>query len=262
MEWQNLMDMESGLRLGAFALSLLVFASLEALLPKKQYPSQRGNRWLTNYGVVVIDTIFLRLAFPVLAVSVAATWNTGLFHWLSLPFALELGLSVLLLDLIIYFQHRIFHRVPLLWRLHRVHHLDTAIDTSTALRFHPIEIALSMGIKIVMVMTLGLAPESVIVFEILLSSSAIFNHANWNLKKWDQPLQKILVTPDMHRIHHSVIVKETNSNYGFCLSVWDRWFGTYTENASKRTDEMQIGLKEFRTPKDQRLDQLMLNPFR
>lgn len=253
--------MESNIRLLAFSLSLVLFSLLEALSPMKTYSQQRGRRWLTNYAVVALNTLLIRVTFPIMAVGVASQWTSGVFHWVALPGFLEVILSLLFLDLIIYFQHRIFHQVPWLWRLHRVHHLDTSIDTSTALRFHPIEIVLSMLIKMAAVILFGLSAESVIIFEIILSSSAIFNHANWNMGRWDQLLQTAIVTPNMHRIHHSVLVSETNSNYGFCLSLWDKAFGSFTKNSSKPVSEMKIGLEEFRSPKEQRLDQLIINPF-
>lgn len=252
---------ESWIRFAIFFVSLGVFAGLEALYPKKAYKEQRGLRWLTNYAIVSLGTIFLRLAFPLLATGLAAQWQVGVFHWLSLPMIITIPLSLIIFDMVIYFQHRIFHMVPLLWRLHRVHHSDIAIDTSTALRFHPIEIVLSMAIKMLTVLAFGIPPEAVILFEIILSSSAIFNHANWNLREWDKPLQKVLVTPNMHRIHHSIYPSETNSNYGFCLSVWDRLFGTFTKKPATDWPQMKIGLKEFRSAKEQRLDQILLNPF-
>ncbi len=261
MEWDKLLNIESSLRLIAFTTSLIIFSCLEALKPMKSYSQQRKLRWFTNYTIVIMNTLLLRLAFPTLAFGMASQWHSGLFHLLSMPKWVELILSVLLLDLIIYFQHRIFHKVPWLWRLHRVHHLDTVIDTSTALRFHPIEIALSMLIKMMAIMILGFSAESIIIFEIILSSSAIFNHANWNMGPVDSVLQKLLVTPNMHRIHHSINVYETNSNYGFFLSIWDQLFKTFTQEPSQPIADMRIGLEQFRSPKEQRLEQLMINPF-
>jgi sterol desaturase/sphingolipid hydroxylase (fatty acid hydroxylase superfamily) len=170
---------------------------------------------------------------------------------------------VLLLDLLIYFQHRVFHAVPFLWRLHRVHHADPELDASSGLRFHPVEILLSMAIKMAAVVALGAPAEAVLVFEVLLNATSLFNHANLALPAWlDGALRLVLVTPDMHRVHHSEVREETDSDFGFCLSCWDRLFGTYRAEPAAGRLGMVIGVVEFRADQEQRLDRLLAQPFR
>lgn len=261
----DLLDHEATFRLSSFALFLGLFALLEYLYPRKPYTNPRTHRWLTNFSIAVLDSLVVRIALPLLAVQsawIAEQNGWGLWHvWNISATWLELGLNLLILDFAIYFQHRLFHKIPLLWRLHRMHHSDVKIDVSTGLRFHPIEIVLSMLFKIALVVTLGISPVAVIIFEILLNASSLFNHANWNLKKWDPLLQNLLVTPDMHRIHHSSQIRETNSNYGFCLSLWDRVFKSYCASAALPVEKMQIGLENYRSDQEQTLLPLLKNPF-
>ncbi|PCH95215.1 MAG: fatty acid hydroxylase [Rhodobacteraceae bacterium] len=238
------------LRLAVFVGLFVLFAILEQLLPRKTRTAPLPRRWLTNWALVIIDSLALRvltLAIPFMAVGAAVDADTngwGLFNAVSLPFWVEFILAVLILDLAIWAQHVITHKIPLLWRLHRVHHADTDIDVTTALRFHPVEILFSMILKIGLVYALGPAYSAVIAFEILLNGSAMFNHANIKLPlKFDRILRLVLVTPDMHRVHHSIQRAEHDSNYGFALAIWDRMFGTYIAQPSKGHDDMTIGLE-------------------
>lgn len=257
MEFLN--GQESFYRFTIFITLMLIFMALEAAYPKLQRDSNRLRRWTQHIGVTMTSTLVLRLIFPLLALdfSLHPPVSWGLFQVLHLPPFLEILLCLFLFDLIIYWQHRAFHQLPWLWRLHRMHHSDLVLDTSSALRFHPFEIVISMLIKIGIVILLGASPWAVFIFEILLNGFALFNHANWNIKKWDRPLQRILVTPDMHRVHHSSWVKETNSNYGFCLSLWDHFFSSFL----KEEEPNQIGLNEFREKKDQTIWALLKQPF-
>lgn len=240
-------------------------AAWEVLAPRRRQAIGRGVRWTNNIALVALDTLLVRLAFPMAAVG-AALWaegaGWGLFHWLGVPWWLAVPLAVLLLDLAIYTQHVVFHAVPALWRLHRVHHADLEFDVTTGLRFHPLEILLSMAIKIALVVALGAPAVAVLIFEVLLNATSQFNHGNVRLPApVDRALRRIVVTPDMHRVHHSVVRAETDSNYGFCLSWWDRLFGTYRAEPAAGHDGMTIGLEEFRTPRDLWLDRLLLQPF-
>ncbi len=244
------MENEALIRLSAFLGLFLLFTGIETLLPRKQRVLSRKARWSTNFAIIVIDALTTRamaVFLPLLAVGAAmdaAANGWGLMNWLALPGWLAVLLAVLILDFAIWFQHMVFHKVPLLWRLHRVHHADRDIDVSTALRFHPIEIAASMLIKIGVVYLIGAPALGVMLFEVILNGSAMFNHANMRLPlAVDRVLRRVLVTPDMHRVHHSVHRHEADSNYGFCLSIWDRWFGTYTDQPQDGHDEMMIGLQ-------------------
>jgi sterol desaturase/sphingolipid hydroxylase (fatty acid hydroxylase superfamily) len=240
-------------------------ALLEHAFPRR--PQRLSwRRWPSNLGLVAISSALLRVVAPAGAVGVAL-WaearGLGLMPALGLPFWVAAPLAVLLLDLLIYFQHRVFHAVPALWRLHRVHHADPELDASSGLRFHPVEILLSLGIKAAAVVALGAPAEAVLAFEVLLNATALFNHANVALPGWlDRPLRWVLVTPDMHRVHHSEIERETNSDFGFCLSCWDRIFGTYIAEPSKGQLGMVIGIEGFRADGLQRIDRLLLQPLR
>lgn len=251
----------------SFFLSTLVLCGLwEWLVPRKALTQSKGQRWLNNIGLIGFNSLCLNLFMPLLALE-AALWaqqaNIGLFHWLSLPAWLGVVISVVLLDLAIYVQHVIFHAVPWLWRLHRMHHADQDIDVTTGARFHPIEMIISMWIKIAIVVSFGISPLAVLLFEIILNVSAMFNHSNAKLQlNLDKVLRKAIVTPDMHRVHHSVIVKETHSNFGFFLSIWDRLFGTYRAQPELGHDKVKIGVPEFRTPREQWLDKMLTQPFR
>lgn len=245
---------------------LLLMAILEALMPRRRRQIPRFLRWSNNLALVVLDSLLLKLCFPVLAVAmaaVAAENSWGLLNLIDLPLFLALILSVVILDLAIYGQHVVFHLVPPLWRLHRVHHTDLDFDVTTGVRFHPIEILLSMGIKLLLVILLGPPIVAVLIFEILLNASAMFNHSNLKLPLGlDRVLRLFVVTPDMHRVHHSVIVRETNSNYGFFLPWWDRLFGTYIDQPENGHEQMTIGIEEFRRESSQRLDKMLLQPLK
>jgi sterol desaturase/sphingolipid hydroxylase (fatty acid hydroxylase superfamily) len=253
------------IRLSVFAVVLLAMAVLEHAFPRR--PQRLSwRRWPSNLGLVAISSVMLRLVAPAGAVGVAfwaEAQGLGLFRWLDVPFWAAAPAAVLLLDMLIYFQHRVFHAVPALWRLHRVHHADPELDASSGLRFHPVEILLSLAIKAVAVVVLGAPAEAVLVFEVLLNATALFNHANLALPRWlDGPLRLVLVTPDMHRVHHSEIARETNSDFGFCLSCWDRMFGTYIAEPSKGHLGMVIGIEGYRADAEQRLDRLLLQPIK
>lgn len=255
---------ESTLRLTAFLTIFGCMALAQALLPRR--PLRFGyRRWPANLSIIVIDILLVRLLFPAGAVG-AALWaeagGIGLFNVVDLPTGAEIAISVIVLDLIIYAQHLIFHAVPLLWRLHRVHHADCDIDVTTGLRFHPIEIMLSMLIKLSFVIALGAPATAVIIFEIILNGMAMFNHANFKLPaKIDAVMRLLLVTPDLHRIHHSIIRSETDSNFGFNLSIWDRIFGTWQEQPRLGHEKMSIGLEPTQQAPTHNLIYMLRLPF-
>lgn len=254
---------EALLRLAAFLLLLLLLFAAQWRWPARG-DGRPARRQLVNLGMIALGTMVLRIGFPVLAVAWAATVHGGgLFGWLDWPAWLAIPVAVLLLDLAIYWQHRLMHAVPLLWRLHRVHHCDTAFDVTTGVRFHPLEIALSMGVKLGLITLLGPHPAAVLAFEVLLSLGSLFTHTDIALPRaLDTRLRWLFVTPSMHRIHHSTRRIETDSNYGFHLSVWDRLFGSYTVDPAENERQMPIGLEDWRTAHDQSLLALLLNPFR
>ena len=257
---------EPVLRLSIYVSVFLFMALWELKAPRRQAVMSKHSRWLNNIGVVVLNTIVLRILFPSAAVGFAVlaeqrTW--GLLNNMNIPIFLSIFISVIFLDLTIYFQHVLFHSVPVLWRLHRMHHADLDFDVTTGSRFHPIEIVLSMFVKITVITALGVPVLAVLIFEILLNATAMFNHANVRLSKTvDHRLRKVLVTPDMHRVHHSILKNETNSNFGFNLSCWDRLFGTYIAQPLAGHRRMEIGISAFRSPRDLRLDQMLIQPFR
>ncbi|MDT8436230.1 MAG: sterol desaturase family protein [Gemmatimonadota bacterium] len=257
---------EPGIRLAAFLGVLAVMAAWEVAAPRRRREIPRLLRWSNNLALVAVDTVLVRLVFPVLAVGVAlraAERGWGLFPALGVPDWIAFAAAILLLDLAIYLQHVMFHAVPALWRLHRVHHADVEFDVSTGLRFHPVEILLSMGIKLAVVAALGPPAAAVLVFEVLLNATSMFNHANVRIPgSIDRVLRWILVTPDMHRVHHSVHPAETNSNFGFNLPWWDRILGTYRPQPRDGHERMTIGIELFRTRRDLWLDRLLLQPLR
>lgn len=242
---------ESSLRLGVFISILVLMMTVEAVFPRKKRVMGRGHRWISNLLLIVIDSLFVRLLFPIVAVGVAVIAtekNWGLFNLVDLPFWLEVTLSIIILDMLIYWQHVAFHHVPFLWALHKVHHCDRDIDVTTGFRFHPIEIGISLSYKLALVALLGASILAVIIFEIILNACAMFNHSNVKLPLGlDRILRRFIVTPDMHRVHHSTIMAETNSNYGFNISLWDRIFGSYTAQPSEGHDGMVIGLEEYQS---------------
>ena len=253
-----ILQREAMVRLGFFALVFITMLAWELLAPRRGPSVSKPLRWLNNLGLFALNTLVLRLLFPAAAVGIALSvgeMGWGLFNLLTLPFWFEIVAAVLLLDLAIYLQHILMHRVPLLWRLHRVHHADLDIDLTTGSRFHTIEIIVSMLIKGVVILLLGPALIAVLVFEVLLNGMAIFNHANVSLPPAvERVVRYLLVTPDMHRVHHSTVKRETDSNYGFNLSIWDRMFGTYIDQPEMGHDRMTIGIAEFRDARQ--VDQL------
>ncbi len=259
------MQRETAIRLACFALAFAVVAVWERLAERRPPSTARGPRWAGNLAIMLINPLLVRLVFPVLAVSlaVAARRNGwGLLNSLDWPYAAEWVVAVVLLDLAIYLQHVMFHAVPLLWRLHMVHHTDLDYDLTTGLRFHPLEAVLSMVIKLCVVAALGPPPAAVVAFEVLLNAMALFNHGNIRIAgRIDAGLRLLVVTPDMHRVHHSVIIRETNSNFGFNLSVWDRLFGTYRDQPARGHDGMTIGLARFRDSRRLTLTRLLALPF-
>ncbi|MGI9483553.1 MAG: sterol desaturase family protein [Hyphomicrobiales bacterium] len=261
----NWIENESLIRMLAFAGVFLAMALLEFALPRKERVQSRVPRWVTNFGLVIIDSIVLRLLFPVLAVGVAiwaSSKNYGLFSYLDWPFWLEVTLTVIILDFAIYWQHVAAHKVPVFWLVHRVHHADRDLDASSGLRFHPIEIVLSLLFKFLVIILLGAPALGVFLFEILLNGCAMFNHANLKIpSSVDRVLRLAIVTPDMHRVHHSILRREADTNYGFNLSFWDRLFGSYTEQPEGGHDGMTIGLSDQQTDKPSRLDWCLTFPF-
>lgn len=257
---------ESAARLIVFCSVLAVMGLWELFLPRRDLVAPKARRWVTNFAIVVIDTAVVRILFPILAVGVAAEVSRrgwGLFGMLDWPVWLEAVVSVVLLDFAIYLQHVASHKIPMLWAVHKVHHADRDIDVSTAIRFHPIEIALSMVWKFVVIAAIGASPISVFLFEVLLNATAMFNHANARLPLGvDRIVRLFVVTPDMHRVHHSVVARETDSNYGFNLSIWDRLCGTYIDQPSSGHAAMTIGLDEYQSLAPAKLGWSLTLPFR
>ncbi len=256
-------DSEPIIRLTIFLTTLAIL-----LVVQRLWPARGDGRWsirqLINAALVALDTLVLRLAFPVLAVAFAIQMHgSGLYGWLAWPGWLEILTAILVLDVAIYWQHRLLHIIPILWRMHRVHHADTAFDVTTGVRFHPFEMVLSMGVKLGLVWLLAPHPLAVLIFEILLSAGSLFTHADFRFPPaLDRKLRWLIVTPSMHRIHHSTWQPETDSNYGFHLSIWDRIFGSYTPAPREDERSMPIGLERFRSAQEQTLSSLLFNPFR
>lgn len=261
-----LLSYEPIVRLSVFAAVFAVMALWEVLAPRRVQGIGRTHRWPGNLGVVVLDTILVRILFPTTAVGLALLAEAkgfGLFNFWLVAHWIAVVVSVVILDLVIYLQHVLFHAVPALWRLHRMHHADLEFDLTTGARFHPIEILLSMLIKLTVISAIGAPALAVLIFEVLLNATAMFNHSNVRLPApLDRVLRWLLVTPDMHRVHHSVVVRETNSNFGFNLPWWDRLFGTYRSQPDAGHEGMTIGVSEIRDPAEQRLDRMLTQPFR
>ena len=257
---------EPAIRLVFFFGVFLLMALWEARLPRRKRSFTRARRWPSNIGIVVLNTVLLRVIFPTAAVGLALVSEQsgwGLLNHYPVPYWLAVVASVAFLDFAIYLQHVMFHAVPALWRLHRMHHADLDFDVTTGARFHPIEILLSMVIKFGVVVAVGAPALAVLLFEVLLNATAMFNHGNVRLPLGvDRILRLFVVTPDMHRVHHSVIVDETNSNFGFNLPWWDRLFGTYRAQPRKGHEGMTIGIEDFRSERDLRLDRMLVQPFR
>ena len=261
-----LTEMEPAIRLTAFLGVFAMVAVWEALAPRRSAAFARRQRWPHNLALVALDSIVVRMLMPgaVIAVAVAGeSRGWGLINAFALAGWPAFLLAIVLLDLVIYFQHVTFHAVPTLWRLHRVHHSDLDFDLTTGTRFHPVEIVVSTLIKMAAVVAFGAPAIAVLVFEVVLNATSMFTHANAKLPiAVDRWLRRLVVTPDMHRVHHSVIYNETNSNFGFNLPWWDRLFGTYRAQPAAGHGAMSIGVDAFRSPADLRLDQLLLQPFR
>lgn len=261
------MGNEAIIRLSVFLGLFVLFAGLETLAPRRARSLPRSTRWFTNVSLTVLNTVALRavaIAMPFLAIGAAVdAWRQGwgLLNQVEWPWLVEGALALLVLDFAIWGQHLVTHKVPLFWRFHRVHHADRDMDVTTGIRFHPVEIAASMGLKIGLIYLLGPMAVAVLVFEVLLNGTTLFNHANLRLPLWlDRVLRLVLVTPDMHRVHHSAQRAEHDSNYGFALSIWDRIFGTYRAQPEGGHDGMVVGL-EWQDARPARLGWSLLLPF-
>lgn len=237
----------------------------EAIAPRQSRSQSRWRRWPNNLLIAALNAAAVRFLFPVSAVVAALAAKErgwGFLNTVMLPNWVDVLIAIVALDVVIYFQHRMFHAVPLLWRLHRMHHADLDLDVTTGARFHPLEILLSMAIKVAVVTILGAPADAVVLFEILLNATSMFNHANLRLPATIDPaLRWLIVTPDVHRVHHSIIPTETDSNFGFSLSCWDRLFGTYRAEPAGGYEKMTIGLPVFRNPVELRLDRMLIQPF-
>ena len=256
---------EKEIRLGVFISLFLVLAVLEFLAPRRQLKPLKPKRWFTNWAIIIIDSFIMSL-IPIIAAVLAARWASengyGLFNIINMPEWLTILACVIILDFAIWFSHVASHKIPILWKVHRMHHSDVDIDVTTAIRFHPIEIILSMLWKILVVVLLGAPAISVIIFEIVLNGAAMFNHSNMKIPlSIDRVLRLFIVTPDMHRVHHSIIHNETDSNYGFNLAIWDRLFKTYIDQPRDGHDHMAIGLEEWQDEKPSDLLWTLKVPF-
>jgi sterol desaturase/sphingolipid hydroxylase (fatty acid hydroxylase superfamily) len=257
---------EAWIRVGSFVLVFASMALWELAAPRRPQRIARRKRWPGNLGVLAIDTLVVRLLFPAAAFGFALfaeSRNWGLLAGLDAPQWLEIVLTVVVLDMAIYAQHVLFHHVPLLWRLHRMHHADLEFDVTTGVRFHPLEILLSLAIKLAVIAALGAPALGVLLFEVLLNATSMFTHGNVRVPATlDVLLRRLLVTPEMHRVHHSIARCETDSNFGFNLSWWDRLFGTYRPEPAAGHLHMVLGVPKFRTEADLRLDRMLLQPLR
>ncbi|MBI5782993.1 MAG: sterol desaturase family protein [Gammaproteobacteria bacterium] len=262
-----ILNHDPAIRLSIFLGILVAMVWWEFVAPRRVLILARPSRWTANLGIVFLNGALLRVVFPAGAVGVAAFatgQGWGLFNHFAFPYAAAVLLSVIALDFAIYLQHVMFHAVPALWRLHRMHHADLDFDVTTGVRFHPIEIVLSMLIKFAVIVVLGAPVLAVIVFEVLLNATAMFNHSNVRIPLvLDRIIRWLVVTPDMHRVHHSILGHETNSNFGFNLPLWDRLLGTYRDQPERGHEKMTIGIRDFREPKQaDRLDSMLMIPFR
>ncbi|OIP92344.1 MAG: hypothetical protein COS57_08160 [Syntrophobacterales bacterium CG03_land_8_20_14_0_80_58_14] len=261
----NFPQHEAVIRIGCFLVLFTVIAIAELLAPRRPLTVKKSLRWFGNLSVHLVNGILPRLLFPILPVGMAVLWaqkGWGLLNIAPLPEAVAIILGILALDLVIYAQHVLFHRVRFFWRLHRMHHTDLDLDLTSALRFHPLEIVVSLLIKIAVVALLGPPAVAVFIFEILLNGMAMFNHGNFRIpERPDSLLRRIVVTPDMHRVHHSILPRELNRNFGFNLSWWDRLFGTYQAEPAAGHEGMTIGLTGFLDVRYARFWKMILNPF-
>jgi sterol desaturase/sphingolipid hydroxylase (fatty acid hydroxylase superfamily) len=261
----SILDYEVIIRFGSFLGILALMATWEMVAPRRPLTTSKTMRWFGNLSIVFIDSLSVRLVLPITAIATAVLAGDrgwGVLNNVVLPEWSKVVLGVVSLDLAIYLQHVMFHAVPIFWRLHMMHHSDLDFDLTTGVRFHPIEIMLSMGIKIAVVGALGISPLAVLIFEVLLNATSMFNHGNVLLPGWiDRVLRMLVVTPEMHRVHHSVLIRETNTNFGFNLPWWDRLFGTYKAQPAAGHEGMTIGLSQFRDPKRLTLPWLLILPF-
>lgn len=261
-----IIEYENLIRPGIFIGLLVILAIFEFFIPLAERKIKRPLQWFTNLTITLVNTAALRLMVPLLAVGVAqfaATNEIGLFNLFDLNIYLVMILSLLSLDLLIYGQHIMVHKIPLLWRLHRMHHTEICLDVTSAVRFHPIEIIISMLIKMAFVFLMGIPVVAVILFEIILNGLALFNHSNIKLPAiMEKFLRIFIITPEIHWIHHSQIVSETNSNYGFNLCIWDKIFSTYNDRPALSYDKMEQGLSEFGLEKSLSLSELLISPFK
>ena len=261
-----MIEFEGLIRLGTFLTMFVGVALWEVFAPRRKQQFERLARWPHNIGLLLVDVILLRVVAPGAAVAVALTAEAGgwgLLNAVPVPVWIAVPAGAILLDLAIYFQHVMFHAVPTLWRLHRVHHADLEFDLTTGTRFHPVEILISTAIKCAAVAASGAPAISVLAFEVLLNATAMFNHANASVpQRIERWLRWLVVTPDMHRVHHSIRYDESSSNFSFNLPWWDRLFGTYRAQPSMGHAGMTIGVDAFRSPHDSRLDRLLLQPLR
>lgn len=253
------------IRLSFFFGVFAIMALWEILAPRRKALFGRRPRWPANLGIVVLNTAVVRVLFPAAAVGfglMAEERGWGLLQSFDVPAWAAIALSVVALDLAIYLQHVLFHAIPVFWRLHRMHHADLDFDLTTGARFHPIEIVLSMAVKFGVIAALGAPALGVLIFEILLNATAMFNHSNARIpERADRILRWFVVTPDMHRVHHSITPRETNSNFGFNLPWWDRLLGTYRDQPAKGHEEMTIGIAQFREPRELGLRRMLIQPF-
>ncbi|GMU92445.1 MAG: hypothetical protein AMXMBFR4_15030 [Candidatus Hydrogenedentota bacterium] len=259
------MEHEAQIRLAFFGGVFLLMALWELAAPRRPPLPAKGRRWSANLGLVLVDTLAVRLVFPLAAVGMAGLaqeWKWGVLNQWKTPYVLAFLASIIALDFIIYLQHVVFHALPSLWRLHMVHHADLDFDVTTGLRFHPLEILLSMAIKLTAVALIGPPVEAVVAFEVLLNATSMFNHSNVRIPpRIDRALRWLVVTPDMHRVHHSIDVSESNHNFGFNLPWWDRLCGTYQPRPAAGHENMIIGLHRFRDVMEQSLRRLLVMPF-
>lgn len=252
-------------RLGAFLLVFLIMASWEYLSPRRSNNQQRASRWPVNLGLMILSAVLIRITVGGIVYKcalIASEKDIGLLNTIKIDSFLVTIFTLVMLDLIIYGQHVASHKIPLIWKLHQVHHTDLVYDTTTGVRFHPLEIFFSLGIKVIAVFLIGADPLAVIIFEVILNTCAVFNHGNVSLPLLvDKQLRKIIVTPDMHRVHHSIHRDETDSNYGFSISIWDRIFGTHRDQPRDGHLEMRIGLEYAREPLYGKFKNILLLPF-
>ena len=258
-------DSEIYLRLSFFMGVFSVMAAREVIAPRRSLHTPRHIRWFSNLTITFFNGIAVRLLLPLTVTGIAVVSserNWGIFNAIGVPPLVAGTITIIVLDLTIYTQHVIFHKFPFFWRLHRMHHTDLDIDVTTGARFHPLEIILSMGIKSAVVMALGAPQSAVFTFEVLLNATSMFNHSNVFMnERVDSIVRAVLVTPDMHRVHHSVLIKETDSNFGFNLSWWDRLFGTYHAQPERGHKDMSIGLANYRDQKWLTLPWMIIVPF-